>query len=96
VHPVWNPRLDVTDAHGLCRLHLAGYAHGDGDSLQDAADALVTRLLQLAMSWRSGAFRFAVGVGAPDLPWYEFLHELGDIAAAGGDIRERVFGFPPD
>jgi hypothetical protein len=93
---VWSPRLDVTQAQGRCRLRLAGYAHGDGDSLQDAADALLARLLQMATGWRSGGFRFAMGVGAPDLPWFEFLHELGEIAAAGGDIRERVFGFPPE
>jgi hypothetical protein len=96
MQPVWSPRLDVTHAHGRCRLRLAGYAHGDGDSLQDAADALVARLLHMAMSWRSGAVRFAVGVGAPDVKWFEFLHELGEIAAAGGDIRDRVFGFPPE
>ena len=94
--PIWSPRLDVTQAHGRCRLRLAGYAHGDGDTLQDAADALVARLLQLATSWRSGGFRYALGLGAPDLMWLEFLHELGEIAAAGGDIRDRVLGFPPE
>jgi hypothetical protein len=24
--------------------------------------------------------------------WLEFVHGLGEIAAAGGDIRDRVFG----
>jgi hypothetical protein len=75
---------------------LAGYAHGDGDTLQDAADALVARLRQQAMSWHSGAFRFCGDVCTPDLMWFEFLHELGEIAAAGGDIRDRVLGFPPE
>jgi hypothetical protein len=35
-------------------------------------------------------------VCTPDLMWFEFLHELGEIAAAGGDIRDRVLGFPPE
>jgi hypothetical protein len=24
--------------------------------------------------------------------WLEFIHELGELQAAGADIRERVFG----
>ena len=91
----WSARLQVTHAHGRCRLSLGRHAYGDGDTLEDAADALVTRLLALAMSWRAGEFRFPMELGAPDLAWFEFLDELGEIAAAGGDIRERVFGYPP-
>ena len=30
----------------------------------------------------------------PDPHWLEFLWELGEIAARGGDIRERIFGSP--
>ena len=84
------------DVHGRCRLSLGGHAYGDGDTLQDAADALVARLLAMAIGWRAGGFRFPMELGAPDVAWFEFLHELGEIAAAGGDIRERVFGCPPD
>ena len=90
----WSPRLAVLEVHGRCRLSLSGHAHGDGDTLQEAADALVARLLQAAMSWRTGAFRFSPELGAPDVRWFEFLHELGEIAAAGGDIRERILGCP--
>ena len=42
--------------------------------------------------WRSGGFRFAPELGPPDLRRFDFLHELGEIAAAGGDIRGHVFG----
>ena len=91
----WSARLEVTHAHGRCRLWLGRYAYGDGDTLQDAADALVARLLETAIGWRAGGFRFAMELGAPDVAWFEFLDELGAIAAAGGDIRERVFGCPP-
>ena len=31
---------------------------------------------------------------APDPRWIEFLWELGEIAAGGGDIRCRLFGSP--
>ena len=91
----WSARLEVTRAHGRCRLSLGRYAYGDGDTLQDAADALMARLLAMAIGWRAGGFRFPMELGAPDLTWFEFLHELGEIAAAGGDIRERVLGCPP-
>jgi hypothetical protein len=30
--------------------------------------------------------------GPPDLATMDFLYELGEIAAAGGDIRSRLFG----
>jgi hypothetical protein len=84
------------DVQGRCRLWLGGYAYGDGDTLQDAADALVARLLSMAIGWRAGGFRFPKELGPLDVAWFELLYELGEIAAAGGDIRERVFGCPPD
>jgi len=31
---------------------------------------------------------------APDPRWFEFLWELGEMAARGGDIRHRLFGSP--
>jgi hypothetical protein len=65
---------------------------GEGTTLQEAADDLVRRLLALAMTMRSGAgFRVSPEVPGVDLRWFEFLYELGSIAAGGGDIRERVF-----
>jgi hypothetical protein len=36
--------------------------------------------------------RVSPELGPPDLRWFEFVYELGEIAAAGGDIRERIFG----
>ena len=89
---LWTPALDVRDTGGRCRLRLVGFTHGDGDTLQDAADDLVRRLLAMVLSWRSGGFRVPAELGPPDLRWFEFMHELGEIAAAGGDIRARVFG----
>ena len=37
--------------------------------------------------------RFSTEV-APDARLFEFLWELGEIAASGGDIRPRLFGSP--
>jgi hypothetical protein len=88
----WTPALEVVEGDGTCRLRLGSLAHGDGHTLQEAADDLVRRLLDMALSCRSGGFRASCELGAIDLRLFEFIHELGEIAAAGGDIRERVFG----
>ena len=88
----WTPGLSVRGVGGRCRLCLGGYVHGEGATLQEAADDLVRRLLALAMSLRSGAgFRISAEVPGLDLRWFEFLYELGAIAARGEDIRTRVF-----
>lgn len=88
----WTPSLSAREAAGRCRLSLGGYVHGDGATLQEAADDLVRRLLVLALSLRSEhGFRVSPEGPGLDLRWSDFLYELGSIAASGGDIRDRVF-----
>lgn len=88
----WTPSLSVRDAAGGCRLSLGSYAHGDGATMQEAADDLIRRLLAQAMSLRSEqGFRVSPEGPSVDLRWFDFLYELGSIAASGGDIRDRVF-----
>jgi hypothetical protein len=87
----WRPELSVREVSGRCRLCLGGFVHGEGATLQEAADDLVRRLLALAMSFRASGFRFSPEGPLIDLRWFDFLYELGAIAARGGDIRERVF-----
>jgi hypothetical protein len=88
----WTPALSVQDVAGRCRLCLGGQVHGEGATLQEAADDLVRRLLAQAMSLRSETgFRVSPDVPGVDLRWLEFLYELGAIAVEGGDIRKRVF-----
>jgi hypothetical protein len=61
--------------------------------VQEAADDLVVRVLVLAMAFRSGGIGPLSSEGPrPDLAMLEFLYDLGEIAAAGGDIRQRLFG----
>jgi hypothetical protein len=76
---------------GCVRLQLGQFARGEGTTLQEAADDLIHRLLGLVMAVRSSGFSASCEV-RPDLETMDFLYELGDFAAAGGDIRQRLFG----
>jgi hypothetical protein len=84
------PAMTVTETGGRVRLDLGGIAQGEGSSLQEAADDLNCSILRLVMAFRSTGFR-ASSESRPDLETMDFLYELGEIAAAGGDIRSRVF-----
>ena len=83
--------LTVQEAPGRVRLCLGTLAHGDGPTLQDAADDLVQHLLTYAMAFRASGVRPSLELAPPDLATMDFLYQLGEIAAAGGDIRGRVF-----
>jgi hypothetical protein len=84
--------LTVQELPGRVRLCLGDLARGDGLTLQDAADDLVQRLLVYAMAFRFSGLQFSTELGPPDLATMDFLYEQGEIAAAGGDIRSRLFG----
>ena len=56
-----------------------------------AADDLVQRLLTYVMAFRASGFRPSLELAPPDLAAMDFLYQLGEIAAAGGDIRSRLF-----
>ena len=84
------PARTITELGDRVQLNLGGLARGEGASLQEAADDLICSVLRLVMAFRSTGFRAASELG-PDLETISFLYELGEIAAAGGDIRSRVF-----
>jgi hypothetical protein len=87
-HP---PALTVRERSGGVRLHLGSVAHGDGASLQEAADDLVRRVLALGRALRTSGF--AVSTEFPcDMAALCLLAELDEFAAAGGDVRTRLFG----
>ena len=85
------PPLTVSEIGGIVRLQLGGLARGEGASLQEAADDLIHRLLGLVIAFRSSGLKASCEVG-PDLEMMDFLYQLGELAASGGDIRARVFG----
>ena len=83
--------LTISEAGERVRLDLGGVARGEGSSLQEAADDLVHAVLRLVLAFRSSGFR-GTPEFRPDLETMNFLYELGEIAAAGGDIRGRLLG----
>jgi len=88
----FTPPLTVHELPGRVRLCLGTLTHGTGPTLQDAADDLVQRLLGYTMALRGSGLPASSELGPPDLAAMSFLYELGEIVAAGGDIRQRLFG----
>jgi hypothetical protein len=88
--PRYQPSLTVTESAGCIRLQLGGLARGEGASLQEAADDLVRRILALAMAFRSSGLTASFEL-APDLRAIDYLLQLGEFAAAGGDVRTVLF-----
>jgi hypothetical protein len=84
------PSLTVTESGGLVHLQLGAFARGHGASLQEAADDLIQSVLRLVMAIRSGGLTVSREI-QPDLETMNFLAELGEVAAAGGDIGSRLF-----
>ena len=91
----WTPPLGLNDVGGRWRLSLVGFTSGEGDTLQEAANDLVARLLNLVICVRTSGLSFSTECPPPDPRWLRYLWELGEIAKQGGDIRDRIFG-PPD
>jgi hypothetical protein len=85
------PSLTVDERAGRVTLQLGGFARGNGSSLQEAGDDLIQSVLRLVMAFRCGGFSVSREL-RPDVETMDYLHELSEIAAAGGDIRARVFG----
>jgi hypothetical protein len=86
------PTLRVDEIGGRVRLSLDGLLSAEGPTLQEAADELVWKMLVTVMAFRSRGISGLSAAGRPDMKLVGFLWELGRIAAAGGDIRERLFG----
>ena len=86
------PSLRVDEIAGRVRLSLDGFFSAEGVTLQEAADELVWKMLVTVMAFRSRGISGLSAVRRPDLGLVAFLWELGEIAAAGGDIRDRLFG----
>jgi hypothetical protein len=83
------PPLSVHETGRGCRLALGGVGHGDGDTLQEAADDLVARVLDAALAIRARGVSFTSAL-VPDLGLVNFLDEVAELAAHGGDVRRFV------
>jgi hypothetical protein len=88
----WVPPLHLCESAGRCRLTLSGLTHGEGHTLQEAADDLIARLLDMVLFVRTAGFSFSTDLPPPDYRLLDFLWEIGERVACGEDIRERVFG----
>jgi hypothetical protein len=89
----FTPTLWVEEIGDRVRLGVDGLVSADGPTLQDAADELVAKILGVVMAFRSDAIgRISSELCRPNMELVEFIWELGEFAAAGGDIRERLFG----
>jgi hypothetical protein len=88
----FTPTLSVVELDGRVRLALAGFGHAEGATLQEAADELVRRVLVIAMALRAGDVAPRSTECMVDPAQLAFVWELGLIAAAGGDVRGRLFG----
>lgn len=84
--------MHLHESGGRCRLSLAGLTHGEGSTLQEAADDLVLRLLNLILTFHASERWFSSELRAPDPRLMQFIWELGERAANGEDMRERLFG----
>lgn len=68
-------------------------ARGKATLQEPADDDVVARVLVLVMAFRSSKIGpVSSETPQPDPATLDFLHDLDEIAAAGGDIRQRLFG----
>jgi hypothetical protein len=88
----WTPELRISEVHGLVRLGLDGLGDVEGPTLQEAGDALVARLLTIAMALRSGGIGPVSSECGVDRRLLEFIWRIGEVAAAGGEPRKLLFG----
>jgi hypothetical protein len=86
------PTLRVNEIAGTVRLTMDGFFSVEGLTLQEAADELVWKVLEAIMVFRSRGIPGLGVVCRPDMRVVSFLCELDRTAAAGGDVRERLFG----
>lgn len=86
------PSLHLLEMRGRVRITMPGIAYGSGQTLQDAADDLVRKVLVIARAFGSGVVAPAGPELRLDPSIHDFIWELAGIAARGDDIRGRLFG----
>ena len=87
----WLPVLSVRELPRGCRLSLAGIAHGDGATLQQAADHLIARVLDMAIALERGV-PCSPSIPPPPASVLGFLHEVRQRAARHEEVRGLILG----
>lgn len=91
----FHPPIRVAELDGRIRLGLPGFRDAEGATLRDAADALVSHLLYVAMVLRTGGLGPLSSECCADPAILDFIWKLGEHARAGGDPRDLLFGTNP-
>jgi hypothetical protein len=86
----WAPVLTLRERDGRCRLALSGLTHGEGRTLQEAADELVARVLVVAVAVSRGGFPFSTELRPPDRDVMAFLHDVAGLAGEQDELRRYV------
>ena len=84
------PTLTVTRRDTDVCISLGALATGRGATLDEAEEDLVRRLRAAAVAVHDYGMLSGTEGPPPDIAALSFLYELGEIAAAGGDIRTRL------
>ena len=87
-----SPPLRISEIEGRVRLGVEGFGDVEGATLQEAADELVIHLLRVAMALRADGIGPLTSECCADAAMLEFVWQLAEVAASGGDPREALFG----
>ena len=86
------PPLRIAEVDGRVRLGLDGLSNVEGASLQEAGDALVAQLLQVATAVRTAGIGPLTSECGADPQLLDFVWTLAYSVEGGDDVRELVFG----
>ena len=89
---VAQPALHISEHDGRIRLGLEGLGYVEGETLQEASDALVACALRVATGIRANGVGPVCSECCVDAELLDFMWRLGAHAEAGGDPRELLFG----
>jgi hypothetical protein len=90
----WAPAMTLRERDGRCRLALCGLTHGEGVTLQEAADDLVARLLAIAQAACSGGMAFSSDLHPPDRDVMAFLRDVAGLSGEREELRRFVLRGP--
>ena len=90
----WAPALTLRERDGRCRLALSGLTHGEGVTLQEAADDLIARLVGIAQAACLGGMAFSSTLHPPDRDVMAFLRDVAGMSGEREELRRFVLRGP--